>query len=453
MTVENIFRISFLPKDLVGEPELVAMLQAFYSRSHVAIEDRLATLGDTADKICESLKSWYIGYGHNSIADCGFVPVFFENVSVLFAKAFQDLQLYNGQETSSRYIDFTQQPCVSPIPELSDIQHDLLSFVNKHMPAVEAHIALCNPRGEESEAVYKRTVKARAFDVMRGYIPAGACTNLSGILSLRKWREHLLELRAHPAREVQEIATETLRQLHSRYQNSFKEEDYTAGLLPSDLQDFYPITGRFGMEELVNVDVQTSFDFSASRYTRRRSKGEALPSYFSLPRVQCTFDLDFGSFRDIQRHRNGVCLMPLLTVPRYEVTHRELRSIVEGWYIDSLPKEVAVEAEALLQSVLNRLSVYQHGSASFEQVRVDLQYYLPLCTLVKVFLDYPLSNAIYVSELRTGQTVHHTLRVRIQKMAKELQQEFPEIQMYPDMSPTAWSTRRGTQIIEKKDEQ
>lgn len=40
------------------------------------------------------MKSYYVGYGHKSIGDCGTTTIFVENVSMLAAKAIQDTQLY-----------------------------------------------------------------------------------------------------------------------------------------------------------------------------------------------------------------------------------------------------------------------------------------------------------------------------------------------------------------------
>jgi len=55
---------------------------------------------------------------------------------------------------------------------------------------------------------------------------------------------------------------------------------------------------------------------------------------------QCTFKflLDFGSFRDLQRHRNGETLMPLLTT----------KFGFYQWYLDQLPEDLQIKAQQLL---------------------------------------------------------------------------------------------------------
>lgn len=445
--MQNLFTVSFLPKELTGEPEIVAMLQAFYSRSHMAITDRVDSLGDSVEKIKDSLKSYYLGYGHSSIADCGYVPIFFENVSILFAKALQDCSLYNGQETSSRYIDFTKQPCVSPVTALSKIQTELLNFVVRATPEVIEHVKACNPQGEESDAVYHRTAAARAFDILRGYIPAGACTNLSGIFSLRKWREHLLFLKNHPLNEVRTIATYTLRELYAQYPSSFKEEDSSNVVEDVDVNHYYqvpPFKNDFSCVGPVEED-----------YVLYRNKFEALPKRLALTRVQAAFDIDFGSFRDIQRHRNGVCFMPpILGTVGASLTPATVSSRMETWYVDSLPKHLQVEAIQLLVDSYNAICDFL-GSPSFwasdDITQYELQYYFPMATLVSAFFDYPLTNAVYICELRTSQTVHATLRKHMQKLAAYLESRFPMLQVHSDSSTESWTTKRGSQTILRRE--
>ena len=92
--------------------EAEAMLQALHSRSIGGIKAHLEILRKKgADKFMET---FYVGYGHKSIGDCGTCTIFIEGVSMLAAKAIQDWSLYSGQEASTRYIDFAKQPFVDP---------------------------------------------------------------------------------------------------------------------------------------------------------------------------------------------------------------------------------------------------------------------------------------------------------------------------------------------------
>lgn len=69
-------------------PETIAMLQALYSRSASSVEEHLKKVEKTgSDKFMES---FYVGYGHASIGDCGTTTTFIENVSILADKSIQD---------------------------------------------------------------------------------------------------------------------------------------------------------------------------------------------------------------------------------------------------------------------------------------------------------------------------------------------------------------------------
>src|SRR5262245_27953558 len=92
-------------------PEDVAMLQALYSRSAESVDVHLEKVKETGSG--RFMESYYVGYTHKSIADCGSTTVFIEGVSMLAAKAIQDWPLYSGQETSTRFIDFSKQPLLT----------------------------------------------------------------------------------------------------------------------------------------------------------------------------------------------------------------------------------------------------------------------------------------------------------------------------------------------------
>ena len=89
-------------------PEAEAMLQALHSRSTGGLSSHLKKLQEKGPT--NFMQNFYVGYGHKSIGDCGTTTLFIEGVSMLVAKAIQDWPLYSGQESSTRYIDFSQQP-------------------------------------------------------------------------------------------------------------------------------------------------------------------------------------------------------------------------------------------------------------------------------------------------------------------------------------------------------
>ncbi len=164
------------------------------------------------------------------------------------------------------------------------------------------------------------------------------------------------------------------------------------------------------------------------------------PPKTSLPHLltelgQITFEfrLDFGSFRDIQRHRNGICRMPLLTT--------ELG--FHSWYLDQLPPILRKAAEELINSQTEKIS-------SLEARKEIKQYYIALGFLVPCRVTYGLPAAVYVTELRSGRSVHPTLRQVAHQMHYALKERFPILTLHTDLEPDEWSIKRGKEDITKK---
>ena len=163
------------------DPEVIAMLQAFYSRSHKPIKERLDSLGSDNSSIKESLKQWFVNYGHKSIGQCGDTTLFIEGVSILAAKVFQDTRLYNGQETSTRFINFKDQPIHNPL-NIEGLQQRWIDFYTESQQPVMHHVAAMQGLNLEDKKD-AAAAKARTFDILRAFVPAGAATQLLMLLT------------------------------------------------------------------------------------------------------------------------------------------------------------------------------------------------------------------------------------------------------------------------------
>src|SRR4051812_2276668 len=96
-------------------PETQAYALARYSRSAASLRESVAWI--TNQRAADFLETFYFAYGHKSIADMAHVTLALENISVLAAIEIEDEQLWDGQERSTRYQDFTKSRYVMP-PEL-----------------------------------------------------------------------------------------------------------------------------------------------------------------------------------------------------------------------------------------------------------------------------------------------------------------------------------------------
>jgi thymidylate synthase ThyX len=443
-------------------PESEAMAQALYSRNPASAEvhfERIAK--DGPEKF---MSVYYRGYGHASIGDCGSTTLFIEGVSMLAAKAIQDWPLYRGQEASTRYMDFSNAQIEDPVGSLesSQIQAEWMRFYLSAQKPMLDHLHSIYPRKEdEKEEVYERAINARKFDILRSFLPAGATTNLSWHTDLRQAKDHLDWLVEHPDPTIRILSIKVLDALLEKYPSSFE-----AGVRATDLdarswraevaekftyldaedvlgEEKEPSTVYLGNEEA--RDPSVAFDTSIKTMALFPYHGmlKSRPKYTVLPRlldrvgqIETTFLLDFGSFRDLQRHRNGVVEMPLLT-PKLDF---------HPWYYEQMPPDLRMDAMKLVTQQRVMLSRMDNLGVP----KTVQQYYVAMGFRVACRVTQTLPGFVYRLELRTSPSVHPTLRRVVQTEAQLFSKFFPEVKIHVDLSEDTWDIRRGYQTIIEK---
>ena len=462
-----------------------AALQAWYSRSNKSVvEHREKLAREGSGKFMDQI---FIQYGHASVGDLGTTTVYFEGISMIAAKALQDNPLYNGQECSSRYIDMGSVEMIAPaFEEGRQAVEKLRSFYVESMPEVVEDLTRRFPIEDgQKQSVYTKAINARAFDILRGFLPCGTTTNVAWSGTLRNFKENLERLRHHPLTEVSNLAGDAYKKLYDAYPNSFDkgiaeaftheqlvaeigvekaeylgalDNFYSSGpgdIYITDMDMAYGDMGRLGSasEEAVftRIDPVSVFSGADLLGTQEESdlaieadsvhlRGLMIPRHARGANFSLSIfgTLDFGSFRDLQRHRGGYVGLPIVTGD----------CGFHSWYIENLPAGLQQKAKDLVYEVLQ---AYYHVVNSADNVgcslgtKLRLQYMLPMGMLVAVEMEFPLRQLVYLVELRSGQTVHPTLRVFAHKVAGVLTAE--SVQVHYDARPDTWSLRRGNQDI------
>jgi len=439
-------------------PEDVAMLQALYSRSAESAETHLDKVKATGSG--KFMSQFYVNYGHKSIADTGSTTMFIEDVSLLAAKAVQDWPLYSGQETSTRYIDMSKRHIIDPVgtSESRSILDAWMNFYRTNQERVQSILVRRYPkRPDEKDETYTRAIKARTFDVLRGFLPAGITTQLSWHTNLRQAGDHLVGLAQHPSAEIADVARGLQTLLAAQYPSSgfdrhiatvsgvgAKEGDASRTEWEAKYaRDFaYPVTGR--LHDTRMVMQQHAGFIAGTRWIealKTRPRGCVLPHFMTdFGQFTFTFLLDFGSFRDIQRHRNGVCRMPLL----------DTSYGFEPWYLEQLGDPDNDNVGGLRDEAVKLIHELSPRIMKLTSDEVVRQYYTALGYRVACQVAYALPALVYVMELRSGKTIHPTLRRQIHVMVRLFQQHYPEIALHVDLDPDDWDVRRGDQTITKK---
>jgi thymidylate synthase ThyX len=412
MNINNKPNIFIPDHKQLNDPEVIAMIQAFYSRSDMPIQERLIDLNGGSTKLKEAkikaaINQFYLNFGHASIGDCANVPVFIEGVSMLAAKALQDHPLYSGQERSTRYQDFSTVPFYTETSYSKDIAEKWRLLYKAYLPKIEEWVAkeYASRRGAiladdppvdrtltqtpeytaKQDSLWYKTVKVIAFDIARGLLPCGATTSLSMYMSLRKFRDHLTELSTHPLNEVRMLAIQINDSLYSRYPNTFKPIRSIDQTKPA--KQFYMARKVYG--SVSQADIVDKVELGSSgQYLANEDDN----TWFGIQGA-----IDFGSYRDLQRHRNGKNQMPFVNA---------MLGTINDYYAKILK---AVDFD-LYQQVLDNydrligLSNLESGSI------FELQYAHPMMTQVPTGNFWSKAQLKYVLALRSKTSVHPTLR-------------------------------------------
>ncbi len=422
--------------------EALAMLQALHSRSVGGVDEHLTVLAEKgADKF---MSTYYVGYGHKSIGDCGFAVVFIEGVSMLAAKAIQDYKLYNGQEASTRYIDFTNQPFLNPLASTTGttILENWRAFYLKAVNEMKDALKVRYPLGEgEKEATYDKAIAARAFDICRGFLPAGASTNLAWSGTLRQFADRIAQLRHHPLSEVRDIAEKLEDSMIAAYPNSFSVEkkryDATEAYTTETMRHYYYHDPETPALALVRDGIDRTDLIPYESLLRNRPAKTELPKWLgSYGEAAFAFTLDFGSFRDIQRHRAVTQRMPLLTA---EIGFNE-------WYLHELTPTLRSEAEALIANQKEAIEALTDDA-------YIAQYYHAMGNDISNYLTGDLPSLVYLVELRATSVVHPTLATRAAEMANLLATTYSDsgLILHLDPEPGRFNLKRGEHDIVKKE--
>jgi thymidylate synthase ThyX len=440
------------PDILVGiidhfDPEVQAMMIAMYSRSYAPIASRLPQTQEEELSLKERLSKFYVGYGHKSVGQLGSTTVFFEGVSQLAAKAIEDNPLFDGQESSTRYIDFSSQPNIQMklgIEEFDnaivDCQEELRSIYVKAVADVSEKLKNVFPfdQTQSTKTVWENTIKARTFDICRSILPAGAVTNVAFCGSFDTLNDHFGAMLHHPAEEMRGIAQAVIEGLAAKYSHATAgvEKLKTRFEYMSDIPSYF-----YGSDPHPSVEVimDRRLDrFHTGRSPTQRDKWEHMPKSFSSQiRLRLGGKLDFGSFRDLHRHRNGVCHMPMLTP--------ELG--IHPWYSSELPQDIRDRLNAVMERL--KSLTFKFSRSGDQQVATAIQYAVPMGARVYVQYECDFNQLAYLIELRSGKTVHQTLRHYMHGVYEDLSVTKPQLAelIHPDLDYENFTLKRGTQTF------
>jgi len=420
-------------------------------------QDELALARQKAKEFHEK---WVVGYGHASVAEHAVAHLAIEDVSILASKVIEDNRLASYTEKSTRYVVFDRDrfyrvPCLMASPH-ARLYEDTCSFLLETYtrltePVVNA-IKGERPREEkQTERGYETACKAKSCDILRYVLPAATLTNI-GVTGNGRVLEHMItKLLSHPLEEsrgvgglmkaeVQKIIPTLLKYAD---RNAYMEETHRAmealaaeqfaGSLPEEAPDVslvrYPEDAEdqlvaailYGytahpwqqVQERAGKLSREEKERVIDEYLRRRGKHDQ--PLRALEHLIYTFDIlvDFGAFRDIQRHR--MCTQ----IPQ------EL-SALHGY---STPSEIARYG---LGGVFDECMA--RAQSAFEVIARDFPreapYVLPLAFRKRVLFTWNLREIHHFVQLRSAKQGHVSYRHIAQQVFQEVERVHPLLAKY-----------------------
>ncbi len=177
--------------------------------------------GGRAARLYETI---FLGYGDDSVAQLGGAHIACEWVSNVMTKVLQRPRLAAYLEQSTRYIAYDapmdqagryrywRDPSLGP--EYERAMDGLFTTYAESLPRVEAWAASRFPRADgEPEAAHRRSIRAKALDLLRGLLPAASLSHMGMFATGQTYEQLVLHLLASPLPEARFYGEQILEQL------------------------------------------------------------------------------------------------------------------------------------------------------------------------------------------------------------------------------------------------
>jgi len=437
-------------------------LDEFYDQPDVSIRD-IAEDSENSDLVslerAEGLfDRVFSQFGDDSVAQLGGAHIACEQASNLLTKVLEWGRLAAYLEQSTRYIFYDQKlkdryrymapPEIETgqladqytstmdwlFGEYSDLVHSCVPYFEEQFPRQEA----------DSKFIYTASIRAKACDSARGLLPASTTSNVGIFATGQAFESMLIRMNSHPLEEAREYARMMLVELRKVIPSFLKRVDLPdrgeawsayfrdnheameriASSIDAepdsidevslvewdhDAEDKIAAAALYGHTDLPDAQLQTIVNgmsdadkaeviraYVGDRQNRRHKPGRGMERSFYR------FDVlsDFGSFRDLQRHRMLTLDWQRLGVKRGYSTPPSIEEV--GW-------------SQRWADAMGRMSDF-HDTVMNEHGPDVSQYVVPFGFKLRYSMQFNAREAFHMLELRTSQQGHPDYRRVCQMM-------------------------------------
>jgi thymidylate synthase ThyX len=398
----------------------------------------------------------FVEYGDDSVAQLGGVHLACEGASNILTKVLEWGRLMAYLEQSTRYIPYDDRPDGRyryhvPAELAGTLRERYVATLDRAfdtyrewLPRLRAFFETKHPRAaEESEGVYRTTIRAKALDTLRGLLPAATTSNVGIYGTGQGYEQMLLRMRAHPLAEVRACAELMLVELRMVIPAFLRRVDVPdrGGVWSAYLAETRAATRAIAKELLapaaaagpVETEEVTLTDFdpdgevkvvaaalyavsdrsdralqAIARALSPERRADVLRAYVgarknrrhrpgrAFERTAYRFDVlaDYGAFRDLQRHR-------LLTLEWQRLTPRH------GW---AMPEAVDEAGGAADWARVMNTAAELHDAIAAAGHAEAASYAVPMACRVRFYVDMNAREAMHLIELRTTPQGHPSYR-------------------------------------------
>lgn len=474
--------------ELKPTPEQLAVAVAKCSRSSTPFDQNIDDV--SLKKAAEFHEKWVVGYGHASVAEHAVASVAFQNVPQTVIKILEDGRLASYTEKSSRYQIFTRNRVGIPktlaksqftdkVNELFDALYDLYDECYALLTPLFKER---EPQKDMSDAAYAATLKALICDRVRYLLPAASLGSLGMTANARVW-EHiikkLLSSQDPLARQIGEEVKSVLKGFEHLDKDQalkhfplptllkYAEPNSYQSLLPSRMRELtnvltedriprdqsgataeHPVLCTFDdhlaeqriaaalLSRYAKLSMPAAMDMLAKDQDKQarlikaavedRGPHDAPCREFEHAWFQHEIVMDYGAWRDIQRHR--ICTQtnqPLGIDLGYD-TPQEITEIGKA-------KDFARVMD--MAGKLNR-EILDSG------LEAEAEYVVPMAYRRRLLISWNLRELFHFIELRSGKKGHPSYRRVAQEVWHSLNQAHPLFAslIRVDLSETSVST-------------
>jgi len=405
-------------------------------------------------------EKWVVGYGHASVAEHAVVHLAIEDVSIIATKIIEDTRLASYTEKSTRYVLFDGEKFCR-VPRLmqspyATLYEDTVRFLLNTYVALVSQVVTCIKtrvprRTAQGERAYETACHAKAYDLLRYLLPAAILTNLGLTINARALEHLLTKLLSDPLEEVRDIGAalkheaekvvptllkyadynayvaETDQAIRQLSQDSLAEGDHletpavTLVRFPEDAEEQLAAAILYGytavswlqiVEQVGKLSAEARARIIDEYLHRRGPHDQPLRA---LEHLYYTFEivLDYGAYRDIQRHRMATqTRQPLSTRYGYSVPG----DLVAYGLGDAFRTCMEQAADAY-----NRIA---------EEYPLEAQYVLPLAYRTRVLFTWNLRELFHFIQLRSAKQGHFSYRRIAQQVYAEIERVHPALARY-----------------------